>query len=224
MSTPAAPRGRLLGWLAFVGVLAASAYLLRLGEGEPDPNIVYEYSLFVASVVQYGLMLGIVLWIAKGLPKRELFAFRRPVTGFWATVGWTALTLVAIFVVAAALEPFLEAGEEQGLTPDEWDPDRAGAFAASFVSIAVIAPIVEEIVYRGEGFALLERYGTAVAVGVTGVAFGLAHGLIVGLPILVVFGLGQGLLRAKTKSIYPPIALHSLFNAAALIVSVTVDT
>src|SRR6185436_15691108 len=121
-------------------------------------------------------------------------------------------------------EQFANAGEEQGLTPDHWDPSRAGAYAASFVAVAVVAPIVEELTYRGEGFTLLSAYARWVAIVGTGLAFALGHGLLVGLPVLLVFGLGLAWLRDRTDSVYPGIALHSIFNGAALIAAVTIGT
>jgi len=216
--------GKTIAWLVLTGSLAALAYASRVAGGEPDRDVLYHYEVAVGSVVQYGLMLGLVLWIAKGLPKRELFALRRPRTGFWATVGLVALTLGVIIAVSAVLEQVANAGEEQGLTPDHWDPNRAGAYAASFVAIAVVAPIVEELTYRGEGFGLLSAYGRWVAIVGTGLAFALGHGLLVGLPVLLVFGLGLAWLRERTDSVYPGIALHSIFNGAALIAAVTIGT
>jgi hypothetical protein len=47
----------------------------------------------------------------------------------------------------AITEPLLHGGREQGLTPTSWQPDRAGAFAANFVVVAVYAPIVEELTF-----------------------------------------------------------------------------
>jgi CAAX protease family protein len=129
-----------------------------------------------------------------------------------------------IIAVSAVLEQVANAGEEQGLTPDHWDPNRAGAYAASFVAIAVVAPIVEELTYRGEGFGLLSAYGRWVAIVGTGLTFALGHGLLVGLPVLLVFGLGLAWLRERTDSVYPGIALHSIFNGAALIAAVTIGT
>ena len=216
-------RDKALAWLAFIGILILIGYAGRLGEGEPDRNILYTYSVFVASAFQYGLMLLIVLWIGKGLPKRDLLGLHRPVTSFWKTVGLILGALVAIYALSAALDPFLNAGEEQGLTPERWDPDRAPQYAASFVAVAVIAPIVEELTFRGEGFTLLGRYGRGVAIVGTALAFGLSHGLLIALPILTVFGLGLAWLRDRTGSIYPCMALHAFFNGIALIAAVTIE-
>ena len=66
----------------------------------------------------------------------------------------------------------LDAGDEQGLTPDAWDSSRAGAYAANFVAVALVGPIVEELMYRGAGMTLLAPYGSTVAVLVTASASG----------------------------------------------------
>jgi len=55
----------------------------------------------------------------------------------------------------------------------------------------------------------------------TGVLFGLAHGLVEALPILVALGIGLAFLRARTDSLYPGFAVHALFNAIALTLAVT---
>ena len=88
--------------------------------------------------------------------------------------------IVAIYAVSAAIEPFLQGGKEQGYTPDHWEPAHAGAYAANFVLIAVVAPIVEELTFRGAGYSLLAPYGQIVAIVGVGLLFGLVHGLIDG--------------------------------------------
>ena len=212
---------RLISWLIFVLALASLSYASRLSGGEPPEDLAYRYSSSIAAIVQYGLMLGILLLIARGLPLREAFALQRPAS--WPrAVGYLAVALIAIWLASAALSPFLDANDEQGFVPDTWDSSRFGAFAAFFVSVAVVAPIVEELTYRGLGFYLLSPYGTLTAIVATGVLFGTAHGLLVALPILVVFGLAVGWVRAKTESVYPSMILHGIFNGVALIVSVAV--
>jgi hypothetical protein len=95
---------------------------------------------------------------------------------------------------------------------------------ANFVVVTVLAPVVEELTYRGLGFAVTrDRFGLAAAVAITSLAFGLAHGLVVALPILTLFGVVLALLRARTASLYPPIVLHAVFNGLALLLAVTLD-
>jgi membrane protease YdiL (CAAX protease family) len=212
---------RLVSWLVFVLALAGLSYASRLLGDEPPKDLAYRYSSSIAAIVQYGLMLGILLLIARGLPLREAFGLQRPPS--WPrAVGYLAVALIAIWLASAALSPFLDANDEQGFVPDTWDSSRIGAFAAFFLSVAVVAPIVEELTYRGLGFFLLSPYGTLTAIVTTGVLFGAAHGLVVALPILVVFGLAVGWVRAKTESVYPSMILHGIFNGVALIVAVAV--
>jgi membrane protease YdiL (CAAX protease family) len=211
---------RLVAWLAFVGAFIALAYASRAAGGEPDDDVLYEYGTAVAGLVQYAIVLAIVLWITRGPQQRDLLALRAP-RSWRGAIGWSLVVIVGIYVVTAALEPFLHAGEEQGLTPPGWDPDRAGAYAANFALIAGVTPVVEELMFRGAGYSLLVRFGQAVAIIVVGVTFGLVHGLVYGLAILTTFGIGLAWLRAKTASVYPCIAVHSLFNSIALVVAVT---
>ena len=88
------------------------------------------------------------------------------------------------------LNPVLNGGREQGLTPSGWEPSHALAFGVNLLAFAVIGPIVEELTFRGLGFFLLEPYGQTTAIVVIGITFGLWHGLIQALPVLVVFGTG----------------------------------
>jgi membrane protease YdiL (CAAX protease family) len=216
-----ATRWRLVAWLVFVLTLTAIGYAGRFADGDPPDDLAYRWSSSIAAVIQYALMLAILLLIARGLPRREVFGLHRPRSWRRAAV-YSVLALVAIWVASGALAPFLDANDEQGLVPDEWDSSRLGAFLAFLFAVAVVAPVVEELTYRGLGFALLSPYGPIVAIAVTGIVFGASHGLLVALPILTIFGLVIGWLRWKSESVYPPMILHGIFNGVAVIVSVAV--
>jgi membrane protease YdiL (CAAX protease family) len=213
-------RLRLALWLLFVLTLAALNYADRFAGGTAPKDLAYRWSSSIGAAIQYGVMLGLLLLIAIGLPKRELFALRRP-RSWPRALGLAFAALVAVYVVGGVLSPFLNANKEQGFLPKGWDSSRAAAFVAFFVAVTVLAPMVEELTFRGLGFGLLAPHGTWTAIVTTGVLFGLAHGLVVGLPILAVFGLMLGWLRTATTSVYPGMLLHGTFNAIALILSVT---
>jgi membrane protease YdiL (CAAX protease family) len=216
------PRPRLVGWAILVGVLALVSYAANLAsDGDPPDDVLYRWSSAAGGLIQYGIILAIVLALCRGIAPATL-GLRRPAS--WRKAAGLMLgALVAIWIIGAVLNLFLEAGEEQGLVPDGWDSDRAVPFAANFVVVAVVAPVVEELTYRGLGFAAVrDAFGAIAAVLVTAFAFGLAHGLVVALPVLTIFGAILGWLRWRTDSIYPPMLLHGVFNGAALIAAVTV--
>ncbi len=216
------PRSRLAGWAILVVALATLSYLARLlGDGDIPEDALYQWDTAVGGLVQYVIILVLVLAIARDLAPATL-GLKRP-HSWGGAVGKILLALVGIWIVGFLLNFVLEAGEEQGLVPDGWDPDRAAPFVANFVVVALAAPIVEELTYRGLGFAAVrDAFGVALAVGVTAIAFGLAHGLVIALPVLTIFGAILAWLRLSTDSLYPPIVLHAIFNGAALIAAVSV--
>lgn len=210
---------KLAWWWILVGILAVLAYAGRASGGRPPDDVLYQWDTAIFAAFVYAVVLGLLLLIARGESVRELFALRQP-HAWGRALGWALVVLVLVFIVGAALDPFLDAGEEQGLTPSGWDSDRAAPFVANAIVVAGIAPVVEELTYRGLGFSLLRPYGLASAIIGVGLAFGLAHGLIEALPILSLFGMGLAWLRERTNSIYPPILVHAAFNGIALTVSV----
>lgn len=211
---------KLAGWFVLVAALATLNYAGRLSGGKPESDVLYRYETAVGSVILYAILFAIVVFgIGRGLPKAELFALHRPRS--WPTaLGWALAGYVAIFIGAGLLLLVLDAGDEQGLTPEGWDSSRAGAYAANFVAVALVGPIVEELLYRGAGLSLLLRFGPRIAVVATAICFGLGHGLVLALPALVVFGLVTGFVRLRTQSIYPAMLVHFAFNATSLIVAV----
>jgi uncharacterized protein len=212
---------KLTWWWVLVGALALLAYSARASGGRPPEDALYQWGTAASAAIVYALVLGLVLLIARGEDVGRLLALRPP-RSWGRALGWALAVFVLVLIVGAALDPFLDAGEEQGLTPSSWDSDRAAAFAANAIVVAGLAPIVEELTYRGLGYSLLRPYGVASAVIGVGLAFGLAHGLVEALPILTLFGIGLAWLRERTDSVYPPILLHGVFNGFALAVSVTV--
>jgi membrane protease YdiL (CAAX protease family) len=212
-------RGKLIGWLAFVGVFAALNYAARFTADTTDENILYTWSAAAYGLVQLAIVLAIVLAIARGRPKGEYLGLRRP-RSWSVAAGLCVLVLIGVFVLAGVLSPLLQPGDEQGLVPKEWRPGRAAAFAANFVVVALAAPIVEELTFRGLGYRLLEPFGRWWAILLVGLAFGLAHGLVEALPLLAAFGAGLAFIRMKTGSVYPPMILHAGFNALVLSIAV----
>jgi membrane protease YdiL (CAAX protease family) len=223
------PRGRLWGWLVLVGVVALLNYATRFAVEDEDgdrQNLLYEYSTAISGAVFYLILLSIIVFLARGLPAREVFALRRPAA--WGSALLKMLVALAVIWGANVVLTFvldLRAGDEQGIVPEAWEPDRAGAFVANFIVIAFFGPIVEELSYRGFGYwAVRAVYGLLAAVLVTSIMFGLSHGLVAGLPALTVFGLAAAWLRRETDSIYPSTLMHVFFNGTALLAAVTLGT
>ncbi len=216
---PARVNGRLLAWLTLIGAQILLNYVGRATQGKPDRNAVYHWSTPIESIVYYGIFMALILAIARG-DVRRLLALRPP-RSWRAAIGIAVTMIVAVILLEALLNPLLHADREQGLTPTHWEASRAGAFAASFVALVIVGPFVEEATFRGLGYSLLEPFGSIFAIVAIGILFGLAHGLVEALPVLVALGAGLAYLRARSESLYPCVIVHALFNAIALTLAVT---
>jgi membrane protease YdiL (CAAX protease family) len=211
-------RRRLALWLALIAFFIVVQYASR-AEGTPATDPLYTWSFAVGSVIQEAIFLLIVLAIAGfsterlalRLPKRKWRAVGIMVGGFFAIQ-------IFEFVYIAIAHP----GNEQGLTPDKWQPSHAAAYVANGIVVCTLVPFVEELTFRGLGFYVLRPYGTWVAILGTGVLFGLSHGLLLSLPIIIIFGCVLAWVREQTDSVYPGMVLHGTFNLIALVAAVTV--
>lgn len=212
---------RLAIWSTFVGLLALISYAERFsgGNGSKSPShvSVYSWSTFASGLIFYVIWLGIVFGIC--IDRFDLLALRRP-PSWWKALGLAVSVVVATFAWEAlvSLLPLPESpAKEQGITTVPWEPKHAAAFAANFVLFAVIAPIVEELTFRGSGQSLLSFLGRWPTILIVGVAFGLAHGLVEAFIVLAALGSALAWLRDRTNSVLPGMLVHGFFNGVALV-------
>jgi membrane protease YdiL (CAAX protease family) len=212
-------RTRLIGWSAFVLFLTALAYASRFSAAKPTKDVAYHWGSSVSALIEYGIIFSVVLLLTRGLERRAFLGFRRPAS--WSRALGISLAVVgAVIVVSSAVATFGNAEKEQGLIPSHWNPHRLAQFAAFAAVVTIIAPVVEELLFRGVGYAVLEPFGRNVAVLLVGLSFGLIHGLVVGFPVIATFGIGLAYLRSRSGSIYPCMILHAAFNAIGLALGV----
>ena len=107
------------------------------------------------------------------------------------------------------------------LLPEAWLESYASASSAlaqddifTILATVVLAPVTEEVVFRGLIFSRLERAmpGWLAAV-LSALAFGLCHGQPVWMAYAFVLGLLFALLRLRTGSILPSLLAHFIFNS-----------
>lgn len=97
------------------------------------------------------------------------------------------------------------------------DSTRGAGLVVLCLLLAIGAPIVEELFFRGFlQRAVVRRAGPAVGIGVTGVVFGLTHFDLVALPGLATFGVVLGVLAHRYHRLGPSIVAHVFFNGMAL--------
>ena len=195
--------------LAFVGaaVLGGLGYPLLSVAGVP-------LSLAVGAFAAYsGVGLAVVLdgtpstWASIGL--------RRP-SRRWLLIGagvgllaFVSYWILALYVRAAGSLPPVQRG-----FLDAADQGTAPQFALLVVLGGLLAPIGEELLFRGMLYTFLRRWGPVVAVVVSSLPFGLLHGAdLVFLIHAALMGVLLALLYEMGGSLWPGVVAHSLHNA-----------
>ena len=144
--------------------------------------------------VKIGLFKGIIFGIVMG------FAFYG-IAGLW-------FEIVDRFLVVI---PFIAKNNEY--FSGVYDDLESGAYIWSLLSISIVGPIVEEILFRLLIFNSLERVtkNPWFAIIVSGVAFGVWHMIFVQSVYTAIMGCIMGLIYYKTRNIFVTMFIH-IFN------------
>lgn len=178
------------------------------------------YILIVSQLIAF-LVFGI--WYRKQIKMKVHRSFKEIIHG--KTVLWivllggalqifTSLALqVAYIFVPDAIENMSELLETAGV-------GEMNVF--SMAATVILAPIVEEIIFRGVTMNLAKKAGASFAVAniIQAVMFGIYHANWVQGIYAGVLGLVLGLAAQKYGSLYPSILLHLIYNLSATLLSV----
>ncbi len=161
-----------------------------------------------------------------GRPRASQFGYRRVSPG--RAVAAFVIAAVAYYGLTAAYSTLLSLHQTDKLPSDLGVTHSTAALIAASVFVCAIAPIAEEFFFRGFVFGALRelpvrigrwQLGPWIAAVLTGALFGAAHlgsAPAVFLVPLGFLGFVLCLLRWRTGSLYPCMALHSANNALAL--------
>lgn len=132
-------------------------------------------------------------------------------------VGVFLLTRVLSGLYGGALEELMPGATPRGGAEQIFDQAAAaGPFAATilmFCMAAFVAPVVEEVVFRGYLQSALRRHLPAWgAISVAALVFAIIHGSLILLPIYFIIGAGLGYVYERTASVYAAIGLHMVNN------------
>lgn len=117
------------------------------------------------------------------------------------------------------------ASEKQRIVTSDGPLGLAGMLASNqlvvilllYISVAVLAPIAEEIIFRGFLYTKLRRVvGVANAMLWVSLVFGMAHGQVAAGMVTFMLSMCNCYMREKTGQIYSGIFLHMMCNTIAL--------
>ena len=190
--------------------------------------------LVLLVVLQLGAILlpALVILRAGGVDARLALRLRFPGWPNLAAAALSAAALVyassaVIFAILAGLKwlglPFDEGRLAQGMEPFQQalGPDRGFfALAATVFLIAGVAPVCEEIAFRGFLLSSLRPVlGTALGVLATSAVFGLLHPPLPRQLALALVGAVLGFMVTRTGSLWTAVTAHAVNNGTALLLA-----
>jgi membrane protease YdiL (CAAX protease family) len=206
--------------LLLFGFLAWS----NLQVGDVKPQQIRPVGLVVSMLMQ-GMIAGmLVMCVWVRYPLVEWLGLRWPK---WRSVFWqTPLALFAVWalMIAVSLSGYLDWLTGLGVETSQdsvrllKESDDPAVLALMAVAAVLVAPVCEEVVFRGYLYPAMKHHsGPVCAAMVSALVFSAAHGSLAAILPLFILGLVFVWLYEKSGSIWAPIALHFAFNSATVL-------
>jgi len=204
----------LLGTLAIVAVVELTG--MEVDSSDLPPGVTIGGTIIQDLALVGSALLFARVW-AGGVSAAD-FGIRR--TRLWPAIGWTAVTWFTFLAFSAAWAAAFDITENDDLPAELGADESTAALIAVAFLVTLLAPICEEIFFRGFCFTAVRRaVGVAGSAIVTGAVFGLIHAggtepeFLVPLSVL---GALLCLLYWRTGSLIPCMVLHAINNSIAL--------
>ncbi len=229
---PPLPVGRVPVWfyrpLDLLGIGFVFVLFFRLVVGSvrssftADP-ILDPQGLFASIAFQF-IIAGIVTTFVIGrIRPVEWLGLKWPGWRWGFLIAPLAVLLMWLFFGGLQVSGFMHWIESLGvetvqdtvkILQESTDPVILGLMAFAAV---IAAPFCEEVVFRGYLYPVTKRFAGPWAAGIcSALVFAAAHGSVVALLPLFVFGCLLAFVYEKTGSLWAPIAVHLCFNGATV--------
>ena len=200
----------------------AGAVVLGIGLSNPEePQKTYT---FISFIIGQGFMLVPLFWFLRS--RKEPIAERLRIRFVSSDVIISTIYLsFGIIILSDELDRiiqiFLPAPEYILDLNGLLQPESIMGFFLLFIAVVIIAPLGEELLFRGFLQQILEKHWKDVtkAVLVTALFFAMIHMNPYWFVQIYILGILLGFLAWKTKSVLPPLILHGINNAMAMFFS-----
>lgn len=203
-------------FMAIVSFLLMAQGLMMVGFRLPIGGVTASLAV---SVIVYALTLGYILLIARQWNKKLSVSD----AGIQRTLSWQDIGLgLTGFLIYAAIATALIEGAKLLLAPSLMSQPQDIGFTSAYggervlalMVLVVVAPIVEEVIFRGILYGKLSQSTLPkwASICITSLLFALAHGQVnVGIDVFALSVMAC-LLRDATGSIWAGVILHMVKN------------
>ena len=165
----------------------------------------------ILTTILFSIVVMIVFIVAKWSEVSPHWIRKRP----WVTLIWCVIAALGAIIPSVWIQEHMP--ELPNIAEDAFDmimKDRWG-----YVSIGLLAPFAEELVFRGAILRELLRWSSRpwVAIAISAIFFAAAHMNPAQLPHAFLIGLLLGWMYYRTDSIIPGVVYHWINNSVAYV-------
>lgn len=215
------------GWVSSldgaVGVLLCLWFLLlgydalaQEGKRTVEFKDVVNGAVIYSSIVLF--LLGLLVY--RNISPAGIFGFGGE--KFLPVLGRSLLALIAAYPVVMLVQAMVFGASGGDLRPQEvvqflQEADAPRDRLAIMVMAVVVAPVAEEVIFRGYLYPVGKRYvGPFLSLGASSLIFAALHGHSASVPALFTLAVCLGLAYEKTGSLLVPMVMHAVFNAVSV--------
>lgn len=202
----------LAGWFVLLGHDA----LMRQGERAVEFGHVLSGAAIYASIMLF--LLGLLVY--RNFSPVHVFGLGGE--NFFPVLGRALLALAAAYPVLMLVQAMV-----YGFSGGEMSPQDVVQFLqraesprdrmAVMVMAIVVAPVAEEMIFRGYLYPVGKRYlGPFFSLGLTSLLFAVLHGHAGSVPALFTLATCLGLAYEKSGTLLVPMIMHAVFNAVSV--------
>lgn len=212
----------------YLAVLLCALLLSGLaGDGAgTDPEPLADFSMLLVNVVfMLSLCAALLTYLAivKKISPAEIFGLRLLTVP--AAFRKALLYIIPLYIFVAVLAAVISQWALEGIWPANGPQETVEAFQKADglglkvlmgIAAVIVAPIVEETVFRGFVYGVIKRYtdGYFAAI-VSALLFAIVHLHVGSLVPLFMLALGLCLAYERTGSLLVPMWMHAIFNGTS---------
>ena len=171
----------------------------------------------VGIAVEFALALGTLIFQRfEKLSMRDTLRLRWP---SWQSAGLSVALALGLWMIGVMINlvTMFVLGYTAPISPSMFPRDALDALLLAF-STVVVAPVCEEVMFRGYVQRAYERRSPWTGILVSGVIFALYHLRFQGAFALVPVAMALGFVAWRSNSLLPGILLHAAYNSIATVI------
>lgn len=211
-----------IGWIVFYMIfqmLVMSAAVMVLGSGAPGGAEAFLENHLLGLTIGVNILFVAVIGLMVKIRRKDFFGQISLRAGGGRVCFWPCIIAFAYSMVFALLTCTMEfENAVQVQTSSAYYSQVLPGLGVGLelLALLVVAPVTEELLCRGLVLKpLREQYGNTLAVLISGLLFGLMHGMAGGILLVAgsaLMGIILGTICVQTNSLLPAIFAHAAAN------------